>query len=231
MTDEMTELTQAWHPGARVARVRASHSYGLVLALIVVSFVFMSVAPNSTWADSVLLLLQTITLVTALWTSGVARTDSTLSLGLVALAGLTALGLLVFGGNGFAGAVGILSGVVTVATIGTVALGVVDQGEANVRAVTGAVCVYVLIGLLFVFLYGAIAKLGSGDFFAQGTDGTRSLRLYFSFVTLATLGYGDYTPAGSLGRTLAIVEALFGQLYLVTVIAVLVSRMRRASPE
>jgi len=231
MTDEMPELTRAWHPRARVARVRASHSYGLVLALIVVSFVFMSVAPNSTWADSVLLLLQTITLVTALWTSGVARTDSTLSLGLVALASLTALGLLVFGGNGFAGAVGILSGVVTVATIGTVALGVVDQGEANVRAVTGAVCVYVLIGLLFVFLYGAIARLGSGDFFAQGTDGTRSLRLYFSFVTLATLGYGDYTPAGSLGRTLAIVEALFGQLYLVTVIAVLVSRMRRASPE
>ena len=149
----MTELARAWHPGARVARVRASHSYGLVLALIGVSFVFMSVAPNRTWADSVLLLLQSITLVTALWTSGVARTDSTLSLSLVALAGLAALGLLVFGGNGFASAVGLLSGVLTVATIGTVALGVVDQGEANVRAVTGAVCVYVLIGLLFVFLY------------------------------------------------------------------------------
>jgi Ion channel len=223
----MTELARAWHPGARVARVRASHSYGLVLALIGVSFVFMSVAPNRTWADSVLLLLQSITLVTALWTSGVARTDSTLSLSLVALAGLAALGLLVFGGNGFASAVGLLSGVLTVATIGTVALGVVDQGEANVRAVTGAVCVYVLIGLLFVFLYGVLAKLGSGDFFAQGTDGTRSLRLYFSFVTLATLGYGDYTPAGSLGRTLAVVEALTGQLYLVTVIAVLVSRMQR----
>jgi hypothetical protein len=225
----MTELARAWHPGARVARVRASHSYGLVLALIGVSFVFMSVAPNSTWADSVLLLLQSITLVTALWTSGVARTDSTLSLSLVALAGLAALGLLVFGGNGFASAVGLLSGVLTVATIGTVALGVVDQGEANVRAVTGAVCVYVLIGLLFVFLYGVLAKLGSGDFFAQGTDGTRSLRLYFSFVTLATLGYGDYTPAGSLGRTLAVIEALTGQLYLVTVIAVLVSRMRARS--
>jgi hypothetical protein len=56
------------------------------------------------------------------------------------------------------------------------------------------------------------------------------LRLYFSFVTLATLGYGDYTAAGELGRTLAIVEALVGQLYLVTVIAVLVSRMRRRSP-
>ena len=227
MTDDLTELARAWHPGTRVARVRASHSYGLVLALIVASFVFISVAPNSNWADGVLLFLQSITLVTALWTSGVARTDSTLSLSLVTLSSLAVLGLLVFGGNGFAGAVGILSGLLTVATIGTVALGVIDQGEANVRAVTGAVCIYVLIGLVFVFLYGALAKLGSGNFFAQGTDGTRSLRLYFSFVTLATLGYGDYTPAGSLGRTLAVVEALFGQLYLVTVIAVLVSRMRR----
>jgi Ion channel len=225
----MTELAQAWRPGSRVARVRASHSYGLVLLLIVVSFVFISVAPDGNWADSVLAFLQSITLVTALWTSGVARTDSTLSLSLVALASISALALLVFGGKGLDSFVGALSGLLTVATIGTVALGVIDQGEANVRAVTGAVCIYVLIGLLFVFLYGVIAKLGSGDFFAQGTDGTRSLRLYFSYVTLATLGYGDYTPAGSLGRTLAIVEALVGQLYLVTVIAVLVSRMRARS--
>jgi Ion channel len=226
----MSALTQAWRPGARVARVRASHSYGVVLALIVVVFVFTSVASNSDWADSTLVLLQGATLVTALYTSGVARADSTVSLTLVALSAASAVALLVFGGDGFAALVGILSGLLTVATIATVALGVVDQGEANVQAVTGAVCVYVLIGILFVFLYGVLATLGSGDFFAQGTDGTRSLRLYFSFVTLATLGYGDYTAAGELGRTLAIVEALVGQLYLVTVIAVLVSRMRRRSP-
>jgi hypothetical protein len=225
----MPVLTQAWRPGARVARVRASHSYGVVLALIVVVFVFTSVASNSDWADSTLVLLQGATLVTALYTSGVARADSTVSLTLVALSAASAVALLVFGGDGFAALVGILSGLLTVATIATVALGVVDQGEANVQAVTGAVCVYVLIGILFVFLYGVLATLGSGDFFAQGTDGTRSLRLYFSFVTLATLGYGDYTAAGELGRTLAIVEALVGQLYLVTVIAVLVSRMRRRS--
>jgi hypothetical protein len=225
----MSALTQAWRPGARVARVRASHSYGVVLALIVVVFVFTSVASNSDWADSTLVLLQGATLVTALYTSGVARADSTVSLTLVALSAASAVALLVVGGDGFAALVGILSGLLTVATIATVALGVVDQGEANVQAVTGAVCVYVLIGILFVFLYGVLATLGSGDFFAQGTDGTRSLRLYFSFVTLATLGYGDYTAAGELGRTLAIVEALVGQLYLVTVIAVLVSRMRRRS--
>jgi hypothetical protein len=201
-----------------------------VLALIVVVFVFTSVAPNSDWADSTLLLLQAATLIMALYTSGLAEADSKFSLALVALSAGAAVALVIFGGNGFAALVGILSGVLTVATIAAVALGVVDQGEANVKAVTGAVCVYVLIGLLFVFLYGVIATLGAGDFFAQGTDGTRSLRLYFSFVTLATLGYGDYTPAGELGRTLAIVEALFGQLYLVTVIAVLVSRMRGRRP-
>jgi Ion channel len=212
----MSPGTRVWHPGGgRVARVRASHSYGLVLTLIVVVFTFTSVAPTSDWADSTLVLLQAGTLVMALYTSGLAQADSRLSLALVAVSAASAVALMVFGGNGFAALVGILSGVLTVATIATVALGVVDQGEANVQAVTGAVCIY-----------GVLAKLGSGDFFAQGTDGTRSLRLYFSFVTLGTLGYGDYTPANELGRTLAVVEALVGQLYLVTVVAVLVSRMR-----
>jgi ion channel len=68
--------------------------------------------------------------------------------------------------------------------------------------------------------------IGSPDFFAQGTDGSRALRLYFSYVTLATLGYGDYTPATNLGHMLAVSEALIGQLYLVTVVAVLVTRLR-----
>jgi hypothetical protein len=166
--------------GTRVARLRAAHSYGLVLGLILVVFVFTSVAPNSPWADSTLVLLQSLTLVTALWTSGVARADSRVSISLVALATASALALLIFGGDFFKAVVLILAGLLTLATILTVALGIVDQGEANVKAVTGAVCVYVLIGLLFVFLYGVIATVSSGDFFAQGTDGTRSLRLYFS---------------------------------------------------
>ena len=127
----MPALTQAWRPGARVARVRASHSYGVVLALIVVVFVFTSVASNSDWADSTLVLLQAATLVTALYTSGVARADSTVSLALVAVSAASAVALLVFGGDGFAALVGILSGLLTIATIATVALGVVDQGDGQ----------------------------------------------------------------------------------------------------
>ena len=213
-----------------MARLRSSHSYGFVLLLIAAVFLFTATAPDSHWADSVLLLLQTATLVAALFTSGIARADSLINVLLVVFAVVNALLLLVIGGTGLDALVGILSGVLTVATILTVILGIVDQGEANVQAVTGAICVYILIGILFVFLYGVITALSSGDFFAQGTDGTRSLRLYFSFVTLATVGYGDYTAAGELARTLAVVEALVGQLYLVTVVAVLVSRMGRRNP-
>jgi hypothetical protein len=110
------------------------------------------------------------------------------------------------------------------ATIVVIGVGVVDQREINRRSISGAVCVYLLLGILFTFAYGGLATLGSGDFFAQGTDGTIADRVYFSCVTLATLGYGDYTAAGSLGRALSISEALLGQLFLVTIVALLVGR-------
>ncbi len=219
-------MNPPWRPGARVARLRASHSYGFVFLLIATVFVFTSTAPDSHWADSVLLLLQTATFIVALYTSGIARADSPVNVVIVVFSVVNAVLLLVFGGTALDALVGILSGLLTVATILVVALGIIDQGEANVQAVTGAICVYILLGLLFVFLYGVITALSSSDFFAQGTDGTRSLRLYFSFVTLATVGYGDYTAAEEVSRTFAIVEALMGQLYLVTVLALLVQRMR-----
>jgi hypothetical protein len=107
-----------------------------VLGLIIVVFIFTSVAPNSDWADSTLVLLQSLTLVTALWTSGVAQADSKISLALIALATASAVLLLVFGGTVFESIVLVLAGLLTIATILTVALGIVDQGQANVKAVT-----------------------------------------------------------------------------------------------
>jgi hypothetical protein len=210
----------------RMERLKASQSYALVLGMIVASFVFAAVAPDANWSGSVLLLLETTTLVIALWTAGLAATDSKISLALIALSALTALALIVWGGSTLTGIVGLLSAAVTLAIAGAIVIGVLDQGEVNRQVVTGAVCIYVLIGFFFLYVYAAVAALGHGYLFAQGTDGTRSIRLYFSYVTLATVGYGDYTMAGNLGRTLAVLEALMGQLYLVTILALLVSRMR-----
>ena len=172
------------------------------MLLIVGTFVFAAVSPDAAWSSGVLLLTQTVTFAVALWTAGVAREDSKLSLGLIALAAAAALALVFFGGDELTAAVGLLSGLLAVATIGAIVLGVADQSEVNAQSVLGAICVYLLFGMVFVFLYSVVATLGSGPFFAQGTDGTRSIRLYFSYVTLATIGYGDYTPATGVGRTL-----------------------------
>ena len=72
---------------------------------------------------------------------------------------------------------------------------------------TGAVCVYLLLGLVFTFALRRRRRDRATGLLRAGNDGTRSIRLYFSYVTLATLGYGDYTPAGDLGRMLAVAEA------------------------
>jgi hypothetical protein len=213
-----------------VGRLRASHSYRPVLVLIFAVFAFVSAAPEAAWARAVLTLGLCLLLLLALWTSGVTR-DYRLGTALVAVVVAAAVGALVNGGSTLEGSLGLVDFALAVAAAVAIGIGVVDQGEVNRQSVLGAICIYVLLGLLFTFVYGAVAVLQSGPFFAQGTDGTASLRLYFSYVTLATLGYGDYTARTNLGHTLAIVEALLGQLYLVVVLALLVSNLGRKGPK
>ena len=79
------------------------------------------------------------------------------------------------------------------------------------------------LGLFFAFVFGAIDQLGGEPFFAGDVKATVALCVYFSFVTLATLGYGDILPATPIARGLAVFEAIFGQLYLAVMVARLVS--------
>jgi len=206
-------------------RFHATHSYWAVLVAILATFLFAGLAPDSAWATSVLVLLLTATLVLALRTSGWHVTQSRTVLVLVVLGVCAAAANLVWRGNASLAVLDILTGLLTVALGIVIALGAVDQGEINSKSVAGAICVYVLIGMVFLYVYSLIAVTGQGSFFAQGTDGTRAIRLYFSFVTLATLGYGDYTPAGNPGHVFAVLEALIGQIFLVTVVAVVVTRL------
>jgi len=112
-----------------------------------------------------------------------------------------------------------------------VAVGVVrdlrTSGRVRLEAVSGVLCLYLLLGLLFAYLYGAIDRLGDDPFFAGAEDGTLSRCVYFSFTTLTTVGYGDLVAGSDLGRTLAIFEALIGQIYLVTVVSLIVSNLGR----
>jgi hypothetical protein len=105
-------------------------------------------------------------------------------------------------------------------------MGVWDQGTVNAQTVVDVLTIYLLIGALYAFAFSAAALIGSGPLFAQSTDGTMAVRVYFSYVTIATLGYGDYTPAGTTAQMMAASEAILGQIYLVTVVALVVSRLR-----
>ena len=91
--------------------------------------------------------------------------------------------------------------------------------------VAGAACAYLLIGLFFASVYTFLAGASTDPFFAQ-TETERAVDfLYFSFITLTTVGYGDLSAAADLGRMLAAGEALTGQLFLVTVVALVVGNI------
>lgn len=111
-----------------------------------------------------------------------------------------------------------------------VAVGVVHDlratGGVRIQAVLGVVAFYLLIGMLFGFVYGALDNVDS-PVFANGVSATVSNCVYFSFITLTTVGFGDIVTRSDVGHTLALSEALLGQIYLVTVVSVLVSNLGR----
>ncbi len=209
---------------ARVRGQRASHAYRGVLALIILSFLFSASAPDEPWTRGVLLLIQSATLATALWRSREKALRAPMLAVFVAV--VLAIVQIADGGKALTTAAGVLSALFVAATIVVIARGVIAKGEVNGESIIGAIGIYLLLGMLFTFVYAVLAVQGAGPFFAQGTDGTPATRLYFSYTTLCTVGYGDYTAAGDVGHTVAVSEALLGQLYLVTVVALLVSRVR-----
>lgn len=111
--------------------------------------------------------------------------------------------------------------------IGAIVRRLAAHPRVDGSTILGALSSYVLFGMFFSFVFTLVDAVGDGPFFV-GEAAPRSVDfLYFSFVTLATLGYGDLTAASDVGRMLAIAESLTGQLYLVTVVALVVANLGR----
>ncbi len=103
---------------------------------------------------------------------------------------------------------------------------VARQRVVTISTVFGALLAYALLGFAFASVYAAI-DLATGDaIFAQGVV-PQADYVYFSFVTLTTLGFGDLTPALDIIKRLVVVEALIGQIFLVVLVARLVSLWAR----
>ncbi len=209
------------------------HRYGVVLVLTVLAVMFSILAPDTPLGRGVGVLLQGTMLLGVVATSRERGPVRGAAAG-ATLAALIGLGVLVWLaevplwiGAAFSSAA-VLS-VLVVLTAGVVRL-VRDRG-VTLQAVAGALTSYLLIGLLFALIVRVIVSVGSGNYFAHtpGSHVTQSDEIYFSFTTLTTTGYGDLTPATNVGRMLSVLEMLTGQIYLVTVIGLLIGNLRRGS--
>ena len=210
--------------GGLTARERAGIEgrFGAVLLLLFVA-VFLSIsAPDGPWA--VLL----AALAVAMRASGVPARAVSIWWGVAAL-GVGASVLIAFKQDArvAGGYLALTSLLLTVGAIGAIVRRLRLQTEISLLTVMGAVCIYVLLGLSLAFVSEAVGELGSRPFFASQQGGTRGDYVYFSFVTMATVGYGDLAPQSGLARALAVTGGLVGQIYLVTAVAALVGNLGR----
>ncbi len=216
---------QWWREHAQ--QIRAGSMVALLVLLLLLVFVVpFSVAPDSFYARLMRELLLSLILLTGV----AAVSDRRLQFLMVALVAAAAI-LVRWAGWLFAPAhsQGILDETVLVSLglLGVViGIKVFSPGTVTFDRILGAVALYILIGVVWaeadqlvsVHVPGAYTGIPNTD-----TASDRSVWLYFSFVTLTTVGYGDITPVANAARALAILEALIGQLYPAIVLARLVS--------
>jgi len=205
---------------------RVSDAFGLVLLLVLVTFVLTSLIDNTGWGAVLIMTATSATSIVALTSSTapphyvhVAIYLSAVSLLLSAVTAVTDATLwLNFGA--------IIQVTLLAIAMVSVLIRVVTAAEVSARTILGAISVYTVLGLLFGFTYEAIARVQDSPFF----EGTPHIHhgdyLFFSYTTLTTTGYGNLVPGGQPGEMIATFEMLIGQIFLVTLVAGLVAVWR-----
>jgi Ion channel len=220
----------------RLTELRGSYRYGLVLAIAVLSTGVQMLLPDTpaSWLAQALLMAGMV--VTALFAEGATRMQWQHVGLLVAIAVVGLVVVASVGGRGSAAQTITfsLSGVLAAAGAVIVARGVIAgiQVERRVtpHTVMGALTIYLLAGLVFAFAYGVMGTIADAPVLSHTGIDKHAEQVYFSFVTLTTVGYGDITPVARAARMTSVLEALFGQLYLVTIVAVIVSNVGARRP-
>jgi Ion channel len=199
--------------------------YGLLLGLLILSYLLSAFTTGRLVSDFQVLLVAAVLLI-ALRTARVGRRTARAA-GAAALVGSAAAIVAdMSGGEEGTGAAALWTGLILLVTAVLIIGRVLARPTVTVQSIFGALSAYMILGLMFAALYAAIQHLGGGGFFAQGQPADTQTFQYFSFTTLTTLGYGDFTAAGSGGRAIAVLEALTGQVFLATLVARLVAAFR-----
>ena len=218
-------------PG-RETIVRVLDSYASLLVLLLANFFLLELVDDPRWGAIGSTLLAAAALVVAI-SDPVAGHRLTRRQAIQVAACVAVAPIVLFVDS--ASVLGLIyllpAGLLVTATLPVTISRVLHHKRVTYETVLGALCAYVLLGLLFAFMYLAVAELRDDPFFVQAGPHQQSEYLYFSFVSLTTLGFGDLSPAVGLPQALTVLEALLGQVFLVTLVARLVTLWVRQSAE
>jgi hypothetical protein len=208
----------------------APDSYGLLFVLVSAS-ILVTPWSDSTAGTVVAVVIQGAAMIFALITSRASTITVRIASGALFVGVISAFVASTLGGSAALTLTSAIRVTLTLAALGAIAHRLLTHLDVSGETLMGALCMYLLLGLLFTGLYGLIEGIKGSAFFVQANRDSWLDRTYFSFVTMTTVGYGDLTASSDVGRIVAITEALAGQLYLVSVVAVVVGNLgRRREP-
>jgi hypothetical protein len=213
---------------------RLADSYGLLLGVILLQILMLPLLDDTRWGVVLQAALMGVMLLLALHISKAHRTAMRVAWVVV----VTALVLVTVDAlaenTATNGLPSLLLGLLLLACPVAILRRIFAHPRINGQTVLGAICVYLLLGLTFTFLFHGVWAIDQDAFSGNLGPSAQAGLGYFSYVTLATLGYGDIVPVNQLARSLAVIEALMGQIFLVTLVAALVGnlgRERRRPPD
>ena len=204
--------------------------YGLLLLVLVATYLLSAFNSGKLAVDLQIALFATV-LVLALRTSPLPGRRQALLAAATLAGSAAALGVALTGTETGEGAAELWKALMLLVTAVLIVRRVLAKPTVTTQSIYGALSAYLVIGLMFAAGYAAIDHLTATAFFANNQPASTQTFQYFSFTTLTTLGYGDFTAAGNGGRAVAVLEALTGQVFLATLVARLVAAYRTLARE
>jgi Ion channel len=206
------------------------HGYGVVLLLVLAFAAFQVAAPETDWSRFVGIGFGAATLATAVWAARAQRRFVRVVAGATVLVALGALVVLIVTGDVSQAPAALVNALLILFAPAVIGAGLMRdvriEGEVTVSTLSGVLAIYLLLGMAFALFGNAATAIEDSPYFSGEPDPALSDLIYFSYVTLTTTGYGDLSPVSDMARTLAVAEGLIGQIYLVTVVALIVTNLR-----
>ena len=204
---------------------RGGHHFGALLLLLVGTYLISAFA-SSSWVRALQTGLFLVVVLIAVRTSRASRPVRRLTNVIVLGGSVAAVALTRTSSGGPAAGAGFAwIALMLLLAVVLILERVLTGSEVTLQSIFGAISAYMVIGMMFAAAYAAMSVF-DGPFFANGQRGNIATFQYFSFTTLTTVGYGDFTAAAVGGRTVAMLEALFGQVFLITLVGKLVAAYR-----